>query len=136
MTLAQLEITNLELAAMKAALDSELAELLAANARLSQEALRRAESESKAWEIANAAVMGKGAAEKHLALVIDQRDALREAARQLAEALEEAEKDCRDCNGMRVRVYPGTPLGHTEPCRRCTPWRAALELYRKATEWR
>ncbi len=26
---------------------------------------------------------------------------------------------CQGCNGQRVRVYPGTPLGHVETCRMC-----------------
>jgi hypothetical protein len=26
---------------------------------------------------------------------------------------------CPECNGQRVRVYPGTPLGETETCRGC-----------------
>lgn len=26
---------------------------------------------------------------------------------------------CPECNGGRVRVYPGTRIGHTEVCRKC-----------------
>lgn len=28
-------------------------------------------------------------------------------------------KQCPSCNGMGVRVYPGTPLGQTETCKHC-----------------
>jgi len=27
--------------------------------------------------------------------------------------------DCRSCNHMGVRVYPGTPIGQVETCREC-----------------
>lgn len=45
--------------------------------------------------------------------------ALEAVLRLMDAASSEVSPECPECNGGRVRVYPGTPIGHTETCRRC-----------------
>lgn len=42
-----------------------------------------------------------------------------QSGKETATPVHAADVVCPECDGMRVRVYPGTPLGDVEVCRAC-----------------